>query len=67
MQFTTRAARRGLAVLGITFAAVLVPTVALAAPGGGPRPSAPPRRSARGGRRAAVRHRRAHRVARHPR
>ena len=41
MQFTTRAARRGLAVLGITCAAVLVPTVALAAPGGRTAPIRP--------------------------
>lgn len=34
MQFTTRAVRRGLAAFAITSAAVLVPTVALAAPGG---------------------------------
>jgi len=34
MQFTTRAVRRGLGALAITSAAVLVPTVALAAPGG---------------------------------
>lgn len=34
MQFTTRAVRRGLAVFAIAGAAVLVPTVALAAPGG---------------------------------
>ncbi len=41
MQFTTRAARRGLAVVGITCAAVLVPTVALAAPGGRTAPIRP--------------------------
>jgi hypothetical protein len=34
MQFTTRAARRGLAAVAITSAAVLVPTAALAASGG---------------------------------
>ena len=34
MQFTTRAVRRGLAAFAMTSAAVLVPTVALAAPGG---------------------------------
>ena len=34
MQFTTRAVRRGLAAFAVTSAAVLVPTVALAAPGG---------------------------------
>jgi hypothetical protein len=34
MQFTTRAARRGLATAAITCAAVLVPTAALAASGG---------------------------------
>src|SRR5580693_9968810 len=34
MQFTTRAARRGLAAVAITCAAVLVPTAALAASGG---------------------------------
>jgi uncharacterized protein DUF4232 len=34
MQFTSRAARRGLAAFAITCAAVLVPTAALAAPGG---------------------------------
>ena len=34
MQFTTRAARRGLAAAAITCAAVLVPTAALAASGG---------------------------------
>src|SRR5512135_2748569 len=34
MQFTTRAVRRGLAAFAITSAAVLAPTVALAAPGG---------------------------------
>jgi hypothetical protein len=34
MQFTTRAARRGLAAFAVTCAAVLVPTAAVAAPGG---------------------------------
>ena len=43
MQFTTRAVRRGLAAFAITGAAVLVPTVALAAPGG---PAAPIRPAA---------------------
>ena len=68
MKPPTRAARRSLAALALTCAAVVIPSTALAASGspeaaGGPAGGA----DGRGGGPPEVRHRRAHRLARHPR
>ena len=64
MKPTTRAARRGLAALALTAAAVAIPTTALAASGSPAKPAAAARAAA--GAIPEVRYRRPHCLARHP-